>query len=268
LPGSRLAEKRVLVTRARRQASGLVAMLAERGARPVELPTIQYVEPLDPAPIDAAIAAMASFDWVIFTSANAVQALVCRLLYRGTSPECLRGVHLGAVGPATASALTDLGLTVDVCPPTYVAEALVAEFRKLDLRGSSVLLPQAQDARDVLRRGLEDQGAIVHAVTAYRVAKTQNGELARRLFANRAVDIVTLTSSSTARNLVELLGCDAMRVLATTTIASIGPITSQTARELGLTVAVEAREHTIQGLVTALESFLGGEADGGCPGPG
>ena len=259
-PSSRLAGKCILVTRARQQAHGLVALLTQRGARPVELPTICYVEPLDWTPIDAAIAAIETFDWVVFTSANGVEAFVDRMSDRRTSLDCLRSVRLAAIGPATASALSSRGLTVEVCPATYVAEALVDAFRQLDLRGSRVLLPQAQDARDVLERGLEDQGAVIHCVTAYRTEKTDNGEVARRLFAGRDIDIVTLTSSSAARNLVELLGNDASKVLAATTIASIGPITSQTARNHGLKIAVEASEHTILGLVTALESYLGGEA--------
>ena len=260
---SALAGKRVLVTRAREQASGLVALLALRGALPVELPTIRFLEPLDLAPVDAAIAEIESYDWVIFTSANGVRAFVDRMSHRGRSPASLKAVRLGAIGPATASELAERGLTADVCPASYVAEELVAELRRHDLRGARVLLPQAQDARDVLARGLEAQGALVDSVAAYRTEATDNGELACQLFADRAVDVVTLTSSSTARNLVGFLGNDAVKVMAGSTIASIGPITSQTARDLGLTVAVEAREHTIQGLVTALESYLGVETDGG-----
>lgn len=238
-------------------------MLTARGALPVELPTIRFLAPLDLGPLDASIAAIESYDWIIFTSTNGVRAFTERLAEQGRAASVLGIANLVAIGPSTSSALRDLGLSVDVCPSNSVAEAVLEELRRYDLKGARVLLPQAQDARDVLAIGLVQQGALVQRVPTYRTVHTDNGEVARRLFLTNNVDIVTLTSSSTVKNLFEIIGSDALELIGDTTVASIGPITSRTARELGLVVSVEAREHTIDGLVRALESYLGGEADGG-----
>jgi uroporphyrinogen III methyltransferase / synthase len=258
-----LVGKRVLVTRSRQQASALVALLAERGARPIELPTIEVREPTNLLPLDAAIAAIETYNWVIFTSTNGVRAFADRIAEQGRTPAILRGIRIGAVGSATAFALSELGLTTDLCPRSFVAESVVADLRQFDLRGSRVLLPQAQNARDVLAVGLTEQGATVDRVAAYRTVGTGDGERARRLFADREIDIVTLTSSSIARNLVGAIGNNALELIGSAIVASIGPITSQTARELGLTVSIEAQEHTIPGLVRALETRVGGTPSGG-----
>jgi uroporphyrinogen III methyltransferase/synthase len=258
-----LAGKRVLVTRSRQQASALAAMLAERGAVPIEMPTIEIREPTDPTPLDDAIAKIEIYDWVIFTSTNGVRAFADRSVTHGGPAAVLRMARTGAVGSSTASLLSELGVAVALCPRSYQAEAVVAEMLQFNLRGVRVLLPQAQEAREVLAAGLTKQGATVDRVAAYRTVDASNGETARRLFATRDLDIVTLTSSSTARNLLGAIGNDALELIGGTIVASIGPITSQTARELGLTVSVEAQIHTIPGLVSALESYLGGAANGG-----
>ncbi|HVC32465.1 MAG TPA: uroporphyrinogen-III C-methyltransferase [Chloroflexota bacterium] len=245
--------KRILITRTREQAGTLAALLAERGAIPVELPTIRIEPPADWGPVDHAIDELDRYAWAIFTSANGVRCFFERLEHRGLDVRTLKGVRLGAIGPATAAALAAWHLRVDFSPSTYVAEAIVEGMKQLDLAGQRVLLPRAQDVREVLATGLASLGALVDDVAVYQTRPAGDADLARRLFEAGEVDVATLTSSSTVKNLVSLLGERAQQLLSRVTLASIGPITSQTARELGLTVQIEADEHSIPGLVAALE---------------
>lgn len=245
--------KRVLVTRAREQSGTLAALLEERGAIPVELATIQIEPPTDWTPVDRAIDDLAHYAWAIFTSANGVRWFFDRLEQRGSDVRALEGVRIAAIGPSTTAAIKALHLQADFTPSEYVGESFVAGMQRFDLKGQRVLLPRAQDAREVLVDGLRDQGAIVDDVAVYQTRPAGDPDYIQRLFRERQIDVVTLTSSSTARNLVTLLGNEAQSLLASVRIASIGPITSQTAASLGLTVHVEAAEHTVPGLVTALE---------------
>ena len=247
-----LVGKRVLVTRTREQASTLVTALHERGADPIELPTIQVLPPNSWEAIDRAIENLASFDWIVFTSTNAVRFFFDRATAVSTGA---RYPRVAAIGPATARALQDRGLAVDLQPATFVAEAVVAELARDDLAGRAVLLPCAQDTRDVLVTELSARGARVERVVVYQTIAAGDPQAARRVVAAGGLDVVTFTSSSTAQHLFALLGDDAPRLLQNLVVASIGPITTATARELGLAVAVEAKEHTIPGLVAALEDF-------------
>lgn len=252
-----LADRRVLVTRAREQAETLVAALRERGAIPLTLPTIRFDPPDDWSAVDRAARDLDAYDWIVFTSANGVRFFFDRRAQLGTGEP----VHasFAAIGPATARALEARGFAVAFVPSTYVAEAVVAEFPSTALEDRRVLLPRAREARDVLAIGLRAKGAVVDEVAVYQTRADGDPDLARRLFAPDAPnrpEVVTLTSSSTARQFVNLLGEDAPTWLRGVIVASIGPITSQTARELGLRVDVEASEHTIPGLVAALEVFI------------
>jgi uroporphyrinogen III methyltransferase/synthase len=251
-----LVGKSILVTRSREQASALSRLLTERGAIPVELPTIEFMPPTDQGPVEAAIGRLADYEWAIFTSVNGVRFFGELLQVRGIEATALHRLHLAAIGPATAAALATLGLNVELVPSTYIAEAVVKEFRRVDLRGKRVLLPRALEARDVLAEGLTAQGAFVDVVPVYQTVVAQNGIAARDTVRGGALTAVTFTSSSTVRNLATLLGEDAVQQLVGIKIATIGPVTSQTARDLGLTVHVEASEHTIPGLVTALERYF------------
>jgi uroporphyrinogen-III synthase len=248
-----LVGKRILITRAREQASALSELLHSRGAQPIELPTIQFVPPSDDAPLDAAIRKLDEYDWLIFTSVNGVKWFQRRLGVPNSS-----AARVAAIGPATAAAVAELGWSVDVVPTTYVAEAVVEELARLGVGGKRILIPRAEEARDVLADGLTARGAGVDVVAVYRTVPASDSASARALFERETIDVVTLTSSSTARNLVALLGDDAQKLLAGVAVASIGPITSGTARELGVEVAVEATDHTIPGLVAALERHFGG----------
>ena len=241
--------QRVLVTRAPGQASALSERLRALGAEPVELPVISFVAPGDPAPLDAAIARLADYDWVIFTSVNGVDAFVTRVDALDGDLAPLASAQLAAIGPATAARLADHGLRARFVPERFVAESVLSGLVERGVAGKRVLLPRAEEARDVLPDGLRAAGAEVDVVAAYRtVAPVATPETLAQL---HDLDIVTLTSSSTARNLAALLG-GRLEQLGAARIACIGPITARTARAAGFRVDIVAEEYSIPGLVAAL----------------
>jgi uroporphyrinogen III methyltransferase/synthase len=246
----------VLVTRTRVQASVLSARLRVLGAEAIELPTIRIAPPNDWEPLDKEIASLPGYDWIVFTSVNGVRFFWERLIGAGHDARALGGVKLAAIGPATAGALEARGLRPDLVPQTYVAEAIAAEMGEIG--GQRVLLPRADIARPALVNLLRAGKAEVVEITAYCTQRpeVESGEL-RDLLARSTV--ATFTSSSTVRNLAAMAceaGLDLARALAQATIACIGPITAQTARELGLPVHVMAQAYTIDGLVEALVRYL------------
>jgi uroporphyrinogen III methyltransferase/synthase len=247
-----LAEVRVLVTRARQQASALSSRLVELGATPLEYPTIEIRPADDPRPFDEAIDGLRRYDWIVFTSTNGVDAFWERLASAGKDSRALASLRVCAIGPSTAAALEWRGIVADWLPREFVTDSILDGFRAYDLNGARVLLARADIAPPALAEGLRAQGATVDEVTAYRtVPSTESREQLLAALEARQIDMVTLTSSSTARNLVEGIS-GRLDLLDGLTIASIGPVTSRTARELGLQVEVEAVVHTIDGLVDAL----------------
>jgi uroporphyrinogen III methyltransferase / synthase len=242
--------KRVVVTRAREQASGLRARLERLGAAVVELPAIQI------EPVDVTVPDLSAYDWLVLTSANGVIALFERGLGpTGRDARALAGVRVAAIGPGTAAALAARGIRADLVPDRFVAEALLAAFPPPSAPGARVLLARAEQARDVLPDGLEAKGYRVDVLAAYRtVAGTPDADVVAAVRAGD-VDAVTFTSSSTVTNFCDVLGAlpDPHPL-----VASIGPVTSKTAFERGLRVDVEADEHTIDGLVAALVAALTG----------
>jgi uroporphyrinogen III methyltransferase/synthase len=242
--------KRIIVTRARTQASQLAARLSALGAAVIEAPAIR-IEQLDPSPLRAALGELQDYRWVIFTSRNAVEMSFRELVASGLDARAFAHTRLVAVGPATADALSGCGLVADVIPERYVAEGIVDALRaRDDVRGTRVLYPKAEGARDVLPVELRAMGAEMNEVPIYRSVPDPAGvSAAREALESGSVDIVTFTSSSTVRYFVEAVGADALR---RARIVSMGPITSETARALGLEVAVEAREATIDALVEAV----------------
>jgi uroporphyrinogen-III synthase len=239
---------RVLVTRPAEQAADLLDRLRTLGAVPVLCPTIQIAPPASYAPLDRAMAGLAAYDWVIFTSVNGVRFFMERLAALGHAPADLSSPHIAAIGPATAHALADHGLTVSLVPRRYVAEAILDEIG--DVAGQRILLPRADIARKALAAGLQARGAEVDEVAAYRTVAAAGTDLP-----GGHVDIATFTSPSTVHNLVALFdaaGRSLPEYLAGATVACIGPITAQAAREEGLDVDIEAQEHTVDGLLRAI----------------
>lgn len=243
-----LQNKRVLVTRTRHQASDLAARLEALGATPVLIPTIEIVAPETYVPLDAALAQLETYDWLLFTSANAVE------VFEQRRKLALTPKRIAVIGPATAKAVQGIGLHVDLIPPKYVAESL-AEALCPEVSGRRILLVRATDARDVLPEMLAAAGAAVTIAEAYsnRVPPDSVSAL-RQLFGLPAnyPDAITFTSASTARNLIAL--CEAARLAlpAGIILASIGPITSQALRNLGYSAHLEAAEPTIPALVQSL----------------
>lgn len=239
----------VVVTRAPEQAAGLSGRLRALGARTVELPVIRMQPPADRTPLGGAIAALETYDWLLFTSANGVRYFVEALDEAGRDLRAVRG-KLAAIGPATAEALAALHLRVDVMPAEFVAESVIAALSSEDLAGKRILLPRAKVAREVLPDALRERGAHVDVVPAYEtVVQPDLCEQARQVLEHDRPDWITFLSSSTVRGLVDAVGVEALRGVS---IASIGPITSQTARDAGLAVDLEAAAFTGEGLVQAL----------------
>jgi len=238
---------RVAVTRAREQAGDLAVKLRARGAEVVELATIEIRPPADPTPFERAVTVIGTFDWIVFTSANGVRAFAAR---QGQDAPKLRAA-ICAIGPATRQAAEEAGLNVRLMPEKYVAESLVAAFADIDLRGKRILLPRAAVARDVVPDELRRLGAHVEVVEAYRTAVPADAaSRAAALFSEGArPDWITFTSSSTVRNFVSVAGTSK---LAGVRVASIGPVTSTTARKLGIAVDAEASTYTTDGLVEAI----------------
>ncbi len=248
--------KRIVVTRARSQAASLSDRLAAAGASVIEMPATR-IEALDRTPLRAALARLKDFSWVMFTSQNAVRLFWEGLRAAGLDSRALAGSKIAAVGPATAEALLDHGLVVDVAPDRFVAEALLDTLRgRRDIARANVLYATAEGARETLQLGLQELSAIVERVNLYRSVPDGTGaaELEQRLVAEGA-DLVTFTSASSVTNFVDAVGRDAARAAPA---ASIGAITSQAARAAGLEVVVEATRSTIPGLVDAIVGHYAG----------
>lgn len=241
---------RVIVTRASADAAELGAQLRRLGAHVIEAPMIR-IEPMNAGPLRTALARLGEYDWLAFTSRNAVEIVWAALLAAGLDARALAAARLCAVGPATADVLAAHGLTVDVVPERFTAEGLVATLgERSDIAGARFLFARADGARDVLPRALRSMGATVDEISVYRSVPDGRGAAELRdLLDRRAVDLVTFTSGSTLRHLVEAIGADRARSVRGVTI---GPATTATAAALGIHVVAEAEQATIPGLVAAI----------------
>jgi uroporphyrinogen III methyltransferase/synthase len=250
--------KRVLVTRSAEQAGEFTALLEAEGAQVIECPTIRLVPVTDSSDLDAAILGLAGFDWLVLTSANAVQFFFARLRFAGLDARALGRCRVCAVGPKTAEAIRLHGIQPDLVPADYKGEGVIAAFAELDLAGKRVLFPRADKAREVIPQGLAAQGAEVTAPIAYcnQIPDELPPEALDALEAGE-VDCVTFTASSTVENLVAILGPERFaRLLSGVAVASIGPITSKTCRQLGLEVAVEPEQYTLAALTAELVRYF------------
>jgi uroporphyrinogen-III synthase len=248
---SDLASQRIVVTRAAHQAEELAALLRQSGAEAILLPVIGIIPPADPRPLKAAAAQLNQYDWVIFSSANAVEAIRQELGSNSWPPR----TRIATVGEATQQAVEGLGWHVDAVPGKFVAEALVESLPEETLRGRRILVPASAIARPVIPRALMDKGAIVDVVEAYRNVLPEGVEnRAREIFSIKPLpDWVTFTSSSAVDNLVKLIGVELLRGVK---IASIGPITSASVLAHGLVVHAQPEEHTIPALVEAIRGSV------------
>ncbi len=250
--------KRIVITRSREQSAELVELLESLGAEPIEAPMIRVMPPDDYAELDAAAADAATYDWIIFTSANGVDFFMRRLSAGSGDVRDLKGVRLVAIGPATAERLARHGLKVDLKPAESRAESIVQSLRELgDIKGKRFLLPRADIAREVLPEELRRAGADVTEVTAYRtvlaeVEREEDPDIYRMLLEKR-IDVVTFTSASTVKNFVQVFGADqSPDLLNATKVACIGPVTAEAAEQYGIKTAIMPQEYTIPALVDAI----------------
>ena len=253
-----LCGKKIIVTRAAEQAGEFSAKLAARGATVLECPTIKLVEPESWQLLDLAIRGLAGYDWVVLTSANAARYFFQRMEALGVDARALAGCRICAVGPKTADEIRRHGIRPDLVPTDYKAEGVVDEFSRLDMQNARVLFPRADKARDVIPQELKRMGAHVDSPVAYRNVFPERLP-PETLFAleKRSVDCITFTSSSTVQNLAAMLGEEMMLdMLKGVVVASIGPITSKSCRELGLKVDIEPKSYTMESLAEALEAHF------------
>jgi uroporphyrinogen III methyltransferase/synthase len=246
--------KTILVTRAREQASDLVNRLTALGANCIESPTIQVVPPDDLRPLDQALDQLARYDWVVFTSVNGVGFFFKRLFERGQDVRALSHLRTATIGPATAARLREYGLTSDIIPASYRAEAVVEAFEQEQVDGRRVLLPRAAEARPVLPQELTRMGAEVDEITVYHTQPVvAHTETLLQLLESRQIDLITFTSSSTVTNFIGLLPAERRdQLLQGVAVACIGPITADTAKKFQLPVDIMAQEYTIPGLCDAI----------------
>ena len=254
--------RRVLVTRPREQARDLVDRLQALGADTVEAPMIRITPPDDPTPLLDAATDPSAFDWIVFTSANSVEGFMTALLSHHRDVRALKGPRLCTVGPGTAERLRRYSVVADVVPDEYRAEAVLRTLAAQGpLEGARVLLPRSDIGREVIAEQLRNAGASVTDVIAYR---TVLDELQRegdpdvyKLLLEGRIDVVTFTSASAVRNFVRVYGADQVAdLLKSTTVAVIGPVTGQAARQAGITVSVEPASYTIGGLVDAISAHF------------
>ena len=254
--------RRILVTRPREQAAELVERLEAAGADAIEAPMIRIVPPEDYGPLDEACARAGSFDWIVFSSAHAVDAFIERLLATPYDLRSLKAVKLCAVGPATGERLARYGLKVDLTPAEYRAESLVAAISQTtDVRGLKILLPHADIGRELLADELRKQGADITEVIAYRtivVEPEREGEPdIYRMLLERRIDVVTFTSASAVRSFVKVLGEEpAADLLRTTIVACIGPVTAEAAAQGNIQTTVMPATYTVPALVDAIVDYF------------
>ena len=247
--GRPLFGKTVLVTRSRPQASKMTEKLEAMGARVVELPAIRIDDPADGyEAVDAAISLIASYEWLLFTSVNGVDRFFARLFAANKDARDLTGAHVAAIGKATAARLKEYGILADIVPQEYRAEGIIEALKGELAPGERVLLPRAQEAREILPESLREYGATVDVVPVYETKEAEvDASEVKKMLAAGEIDFATFASSSTVKNLVHILG-DAS-LLKNTKVVAIGPVTAETCRELGIEVAAMPEEYTIDALV-------------------
>jgi uroporphyrinogen III methyltransferase/synthase len=247
--------KTLLVPRPAEQGKATAAAIRARGANARLLPAIEIREPRDPAPLQAALSELRSYDWVLFTSANGVTRFTRALSRASLDARAFGSAKIGAIGPKTATALESFGLRADAVADEFVGEGLA---RAVLAHGvpKRVLLARALVARDALPELLRESGARVDVVPVYETVRADAGEALRGQFEQGEIEVALFTSSSTVNAVVDTLGADAAELLAKVTVASIGPITSQTLSERGIRTDVVASTFTVDGLLDALEAHF------------
>jgi len=249
-----LAGKSILITRAQGQAGELSRLLEDYEAEVITFPTIEIAPPEDWLPLDKTIEKLDSYDWVIFTSVNGVKFFTQRLKGKGINITVLAEKKICAIGPRTQGELEEMGLKVTFMPTEYRAEGVTEGLKKRGINGKKILLPRAREARRILPDALREAGAVVDEVEAYRAIKPTKTKGSLEAILKKGIDVVTFTSSSTVRNFMELLANKT--ALNGITVAVIGPVTGETARNYGLEPAITPSKYTIPALVEAIVEYF------------
>src|SRR6185295_17922302 len=259
----RLDSKTVLVTRARAQAEEMTVLLERLGAKVIHVPTIEFIPPDDLAPLDNAIGRLEEYDWIIFTSSNAVDFFIKRLRESRSGASMLGTASVCAIGTATARALEEAGIRANVVAQESTSEGVLRELVERIggeniLRDLKILIPRAKVAREILPTRLRDLGAHVDVVETYQTVLPQiKRSSLKKLFEETRIDVITFTSSSTVSNLATLLGLtDLSDVLQGTLVACIGPVTAETARSFGLTNIIQPDVYTATELVRVIATAI------------
>ncbi len=248
----------IAVTRSHDQADTFSRKLIECGATVISFPVIEIVPPASWSELDTALNSIARYDWIVFTSVNAVTFFMKRLKHLGKDVRALQNVRICAVGPSTGENLERYGVKADVIPAEFKAEGVVDAFRNESIKGKKVLFPRAKEARELIPQKLRDRGAEVTVVTAYEnvkpVAEIKN---INKLLADKKITAVTFTSSSSVRNFAELIGHrENPSLMENVVVACIGPVTARTAEEYGMLADIVPKEYTIPAFVDALVDFF------------
>ena len=250
--------RRIIVTRARSQASEFSSLLREYGAEPIEFPTIDVKPPKSFDAMDEAIDNLERYNWLILTSVNGVRFFFERLKVKGRDIRDLKGIRICAIGPRTAEEIGRAGIKIDFVPEEYKAEAVLEGLKKIGIEGKNILLPRAEEAREVLPEEIRNSGGNIDVVPAYKNVKPlEDREPIKRLLKEGAINVITFTSSSTVKNFVEMFDRDELpSLIKGTTIASIGPITAETAKKLGIKTDIMPESYTIPGLTEAIVDYF------------
>lgn len=252
--------KRIVVTRSRAQVGDIARTLEELGAEVIEFPVLRIAPPSDPAPLKKAASEAGTYDWLVFTSVNGVDAFFAALHEQGLDTRALAGTKICAIGPATCSRIESQGLIIDLMPPKYIAESIMEELEKVgDVAGKRFLLPTADIARSYLPETLTAKGAEVTKIDAYATVleEPDNIDEIRKALREGLLSAITFASSSTVRNFVQLVGEETFKETnASVLLASIGPETSKTLRQYTNASFEEAEQYTIPGLVDLLTNHF------------
>ncbi len=266
--GKPLANRTIVITRARKQAAEFIAALEQDGARVISCPTIEIVAPESYEQLDGAIENLYGYDWIVFTSVNGVDYFLRRLGTHGHDASSLDEVRVCAIGEATAVRLSEARVHVDLVPHEFKAEGIFAALEhyaggREHLAGQSFLIPRAAVARDYLPRALETAGARVDVVAAYRTVRPESAERGRveALLSGGGVDCIAFTSSSTVKNFAQLFDTsDLSELLDGVTIACIGDITAHTAAEFNIRTNIQPPEFTVPALARAISAYFSAHA--------
>ena len=258
IKNSPLKGKHILITRPSEQAKDFIEALEDQGAAPISFPTIRIISPRGWSKVDKAIENLSTYDVLIFTSVNGVKKFFQRLKEKRKNIGSLKKLKMVAIGPKTAAAIKRHHLRVDIVPQKFQAESVFESLEKEGIMGKRFLLPRAEKARDVLPKEITRQGGHIDVVTVYRTGHGEgNIQEIKELFRKKIIDVVTFTSPSTVKNFVELLAeKNISKMINGSVVASIGPITSDTAASLGIRTDIMPDNYTISGLVKEISEYF------------